>query len=391
MGLLSLFKSKPTIGLDIGSRMVKVVQLKKNGTQIELEKFGVAEIYPDGEKPKNPEVQKQATVEAIKLALQNAHIDSNTAVTAVAGEAIIVRYINLPSMSEAELKNAIKWEAEEYIPFPVEEVNIDSSIVGQAGEGENAQMEVLLVCARKDHISDHVSLVQQAGLMPTCVDVDSFAFLNCYELNYESDPDEVVALVNIGGEISSISVYSDGTPRFSRDISIGGGTITTSLMQRLDLSYEEAEKVKLEHGAPGGQPEEEGPGMAESADSEVMDTIRSTVASMTGEGVQQELSPAERAIRNTLNSLISEIRRSIQFYENQSGGKHVSQLVLGGGCSTMRNLAGYLADELKLPVEIIDPLRRVPVTGSDLDADFLRESKHMLSVGIGLAMRKVVD
>ncbi|NQU42804.1 type IV pilus assembly protein PilM [bacterium] len=205
--------SRPTIGLDIGSRLVKAVQLKKKGKQIELEKFAVQEIYPSGEKPRDAASQRRAVLEAVQQALTKAKISVSQAVSAVAGEAIIVRYIQLPPMPEEEVKNALRFEAEEYIPFRVEDVNIDSAVIGYSGEGQTRRMDVLLVCARKDHINEHVNLIRDAGLTPVTVDVDSFAFLNCYEINYDPDPQEVVALVNIGGDITTISVYSAGYPK----------------------------------------------------------------------------------------------------------------------------------------------------------------------------------
>ncbi|HUT24259.1 MAG TPA: type IV pilus assembly protein PilM [Sumerlaeia bacterium] len=391
------FWSRPSIGLDIGSRVVKAAQLKKAGKNIELEKFGVADIYPSGEKPASPEEVRQAAIDAIKRALTTAKITAVQAVTAVAGESIIVRYIQLPEMPEAELKNALRWEAEEYIPFRVEDVNIDSAIIGRSTEGEGGRLDVLLACVRKDLINDHVSLVKEAGLTPVLVDVDSFAFLNCYDMNYRTDPSEVIGLVNIGGDITSISVTMAGMPRFSRDISIGGGNITNAIRQRLDISAADAEALKIKCGAPKGRPGE--PGGAEQPEAEgsasLRDTIRSTVEAMTGgtgreEGSDRE-AVAERAIRSTLNNLVSEIRRSIQFFENQSRGLSVGRLVIGGGAASLNGLDNFIQSEMNLPVEVIDPLLRIPVTGADIDPNVLRDNRHMLSVGIGLALRKVVD
>jgi type IV pilus assembly protein PilM len=391
------FWSRPSIGLDIGSRVVKAAQLKKAGKNIELEKFGVAEIYPSGEKPASAEEERQVTIDAIKRALTSAKITAVQAVTAVAGESIIVRYIQLPEMPEAELKNALRWEAEEYIPFRVDDVNIDSAVIGRSTEGEGGRLDVLLACVRKDLINDHVALVREAGLTPVLVDVDSFAFLNCYDMNYRTDPSEVIGLVNIGGDITSISVTMAGMPRFSRDISIGGGNITNAIRQRLDISASEAESLKIKCGAPKGRPEE--PGKAErpegGAPASLRDTIRSTVEAMTGgtgreEGSDRE-AVAERAIRSTLNNLVSEIRRSIQFFENQSRGLSVGRLVIGGGTASLNGLDNFIQSEMNLAVEVIDPLLRIPVTGTDIDPNVLRDNRHMLSVGIGLALRKVVD
>ncbi len=386
------FWSRPAaVGLDIGSRLVKVVQLQKNGKNIELEKFGVAEIYPDSDKPQDASAQQQAVIAAIGNAMKMAGITSNQVVTAVAGESIIVRYIQLPVMPESELTNAIRWEAEEFIPFQIDDVNIDSAIIGYTGEGDTRQMDVLLVCARKDLISEQVNLLDSADLQPSIVDVDSFAFLNCFDLNYDPAPDDIVGLVNIGGDITTISVYKDGMPRFSRDISIGGSTVSSAIQQRLGITISEAETLKIRRGVP-----EDG-GDSQAVEGGMADTIRSTVEAMTGEaapaggGADQQDAQADRAIRNTLSSLVSEIRRSIQFFQNQSRGMTVNRIVMGGGASNIQRLDSYLQKELNLPVEVIDPLLRIPVTGKNISPDALKQYRDMLSVSIGLALRKVLD
>jgi type IV pilus assembly protein PilM len=260
---MALWSHPAAVGLDIGSRMVKAVQLKKSGKQIELEKFGVAPIYPGGEKPPEPDQQRAAISKAITQALRDAGITANQMVTAVSGESIIVRYIQMPEMPEAELNNALRWEAEEYIPFQIDDVNIDSAIIGRSGDEGQKKMDVLLVCARKELITDHVARLNDTGLSAAVVDVDSFAFLNCFDLNYDVAPTEAVGLVNIGGDITTISVFMAGLPRFSRDISIGGNTMTGAIQQRLSISHSEAEAVMIHRGAP--KPQQGGPARRETA------------------------------------------------------------------------------------------------------------------------------
>jgi type IV pilus assembly protein PilM len=386
-----VFGGHAAVGLDIGSRVVKVVQLRRNGKSIELEKFGLAEISPRGEKPSAPEDQRRAKVEAIRRVLAEARISGRQAVTAVRGESVIVRYIPMPDMPPEELKNAFRLGAEEYTPYRSEEVNMDWSVIGASGEGSTRRLDVLLVCARKDLINDHVALVKEAGLSAEIVDVDCFAFLNCFELNYQPDPHEVIGLINVGGEITGISVYSGSFPRFSRDISIGGSTITTAMRQRLEMPLAQVEALKISRGVSKQtkKPSEDSAG----GEPSLADTIRSTVEAVTGERLEDTSTEtvADRVIGNTLNNLVSEIRRSIQFFESQSRGLTVGRLVLGGGSSRLKGLDAFIQSELKLPVEIIDPLRRIPVTGRDINASLLRDNNHMLSVGIGLALRKVVD
>ncbi len=379
---------KATVGLDIGSSVVKAVQLRRSGKGIELEKFGIAEIYPEGDKKAAAESVRELKIAAVRKALQSANISAKQAITAVSGESIIVRYIQLPDMPEDELKNALKWEAEEYIPFHIDEVNIDSVILGKAGEG--GKVDVLLVSAKKELVNEHVDLVRAVGLTPLIIDVDSFAFLNCFEVNYQPNPTDVIALINIGAEITSINIYIGGISRFSRDISIAGDTITTSIQSRLGISFAQAEEMKIAEGAPVPSEEAEAEGPSESG---LLDTIRGTVEKITGEelGEDSQEAIAAKLVKNSLTNLVSEIRRSIQFFENQANGKVVQRIVLGGGTSKLRNIDKFFGHELNLPVEIIDPLRRISVVGKDIDSDALIKAKQMLGVGIGLALRKVVE
>jgi len=380
---------KATVGLDIGSSIVKAVQLRRSGKGIELEKFGIAEIYPGGDKKAAAESVRELKIAAVRKALQSANISAKQAITAVSGESIIVRYIQLPDMPEDELKNALKWEAEEYIPFHIDEVNIDSVILGKAGEG--GKVDVLLVSAKKELVNEHIDLIRAVGLTPLIIDVDSFAFLNCFEVNYQPNPTDVIALINIGGEITSINVYIGGISRFSRDISIAGDTITTSIQSRLGISFVQAEEMKIAAGA--SVPSEEAEAEGGPSESGLLDTIRGTVEKITGEelGEDSQEAIAAKMVKNSLTNLLSEIRRSIQFFENQANGRVVQKIVLGGGTSKLRNIDKFFANELNLPVEIIDPLRRISVVGKDIDSDALIKAKQMLGVGIGLALRKVVE
>jgi type IV pilus assembly protein PilM len=392
------FWSRPAaVGLDIGTRLVKAVQLKKTGKKgFALERFGVAEIYPSGEKPASPTQQRPAILDAIKRALSQAGISSREVVTAVAGESVIVRYIPpMPEMPEQELNNALRWHAEEHIPFQIEDVNMSSAIIGHTDQGGERRMDVLLVCAKKELILEHIELLREAGLTPSVVDVDSFAFLNCFDINYSPSAGECIGLINIGGDLTTISVYLDGMPRFSRDISIGGSTISTAISQRLKIPIAEAETLKIRHGLAvkeAGNTDATDAGV----DSELMQTIRSTVQAMTGEAdseISQE-AQVERAIRNTLNNLVGEIRRSIHYYENhenQPRGHSVSRLCIGGGSANLAGLPEHLQRELGLPVEIVDPLKDIPVVQSNVDSRLLDEYRKSLGVGIGLALRKVVD
>lgn len=378
---------KRTVALDIGSSVVKAVQLRKNGRAVELEKFGMAEIYPGIDKKGAGVNRREAKLQAIRQALADGSISAKFSLSAVSGESIIVRYIQLPEMPEDELKGAIRWEAEDYIPFRLEEVNLDSMVLGRSDAGGQPKIDVLLVAAKKELVGEHIDLLRAADLTPAVVDVDSFAFLNCFEANYLPNASEVLALLDIGAEITSISVYIGGVSRFSRDIGIAGDTITSGIQQRLNCSFQRAEELKLKEGAPAAHVDEVDTDFV--AETSLLDTIRGTVEKITGEDLAEE-SPefvASNVIRSTLGNLTNEVRRSIQFFENQPNGKQVQRIAVGGGTALLKNIDQYLSRELHLPVEVINPLRNITFTGNDSQRTKLERVRQMLGVSVGLGLR----
>jgi type IV pilus assembly protein PilM len=403
----NMFGKKAVIGLDIGSSIVKAVQLRRSGKAIEIEKCGVAEIYPNGDKGNVAIDAAQATVEAVKRALADGKISAKQAISSVGGEPVIVRYIQMQRLPDEELRNALQWEAEGYIPYDIDEVHIDFHKLGDSADSAD-KVDVLLVAAKKDLIERHLNVIKKADLVPALVDVDSFAFLNQFEFNYSPDASQVIALIDIGAETTSISIYRDGVSRFSREISIAGDSITGAIQNKLSTTFAQAEKYKIDLGAPaptesassslgsltstsgfGGT----GTGAGGTGGSDLLDRIRGTVERITGEDLGDD-SPeamARKAIKNTLNNLVNEIKRSIQFYENQASGPAVARVMVGGGSSRMKNIDAYLKGELKLDVGLVDPLNRVRPRGKDVNMAQLNANKPSLSVAVGLALRDIMD
>jgi len=381
-----MFASKSVVGLDIGSSKVKAVQLRKVGGKYEIERFGVADVYPGGDRSASQASTFELKANAARMALESGKITAKYAVSAVAGESIIVRYIQMIEMLEEELKKALRYEAEEYLPFALDEVNIDSVVLGPSATP--GKLDVLLVCARKDLINEHYQIIRSLGLIPLIIDVEGFAFLNAFEACYKPSNNDCVALVNIGAETTNINIYIGGTSRFSRDIAIAGNAITSAIMNKTGVPFAKAEAVKRSVGAPVAEAKEaDGEG-----ESSLISTIRGTVERITGSDLGDDSleSNATKAIGQTLEQLAGEVRRSIQFFENQAGGATVQRLFLGGGSARMKNLTEYLSAGMQLPVEIMDPLRSVAV-GRDVRRELVEEHREQLAVGIGLALRKVVD
>ncbi|MDX2177851.1 MAG: type IV pilus assembly protein PilM [Candidatus Sumerlaeia bacterium] len=377
-----MFGKKSVVGLDIGSSKVKAIQLRRAGNRLEVERFGVADVF-------SPDRPQGASVSDLKLtaareAVASGRLDAKYSVSAVAGESIIVRYIQMIEMPEAELKNALRWEAEEYLPFAIDEVNIDSVVLGPSASP--GKVDVLLVCARKDMITEHYNIIRSVGLTPLVVDVEGFAFLNCFEAIYKPGPQDCVALVNIGAETTNINIYVGGTSRFSRDIPIAGNAITSAVMNKASVDFAKAEEVKRIVGAPSSEAKaDDGEG-----ESSLISTIRGSVERITGSdlGDNSVEANAEKAIAQTLEQFVGELRRSVQFFENQPGGKTVSRVFVGGGSAKMKNLTDYVASGLDIPVEIMDPLRGLSV-GSGVNRDLIEAHREQLAVCVGLALRNL--
>jgi len=346
------FQNKSIFGLDIGSSSVKAVELEVSSRGFELQKLGIAQV-PHEAIVQGAFLNTGAIVEAIKEAVEGAKIKSNQVAVAVSGHSVIVKKINLPAMTREELEESIRWEAEQYIPFDVNEVNLDFQILNLgAVEG---QMEVLLVAAKKELIDDYVNVLSEAGLVPAVIDVAGFAVANAWIANTELAGDEVVAVANLGAQSANINVLAGGMPTFTRDVAIGGNAFTEEIQKALSVSFDEAERIKL-----GGSSEE---------DSE--------------EVVPQEV---EAAMRTVSDSVIGEISRSLDFYTATSAESRVSRMVLAGGGSKVPGLDRRFQEKTGIPVERLDPLSRM-LPSSRYESDFVADMAPFLGVGIGLALR----
>jgi type IV pilus assembly protein PilM len=353
---LPSFGSKSVVGLDIGSSAVKAVELSRRGRskEFELTHLGVASM-PAEAIVQGAFLNSSAIVEAIREAIEKAKIRTKNVAAAVSGHSVIVKKVSLPAMTRDELDEQIRWEAEQYIPFDVNEVNLDFQILnGGGGEG---QMEVLLVAAKKDLVDDYVQVIREAGLVPVAIDVAAFAVENAFEANYDVRADEVVALVNIGAQVVNINIISNGAPAFTRDITTAGNQYTEEIQKALSISFEEAERIKL-----GGRRSES-----------------------SQEVVPQEVESAMRAVTETV---IGEISRSLDFFSATSADSRIERVVLCGGGAGVAGLQAGFQQRSGAKVEIMDPLARM-IPNSRFEANYLDEVAPALGVGVGLALRRM--
>src|SRR5437762_13268139 len=249
-------KTKAIVGLDIGSSAVKAVQRKPSGKSHKVTAFAVEPIPPDSIVD-GAIIDGTAVAEAIRRLFANAAFKSKEVAASLSGNAVIVKKINLPVMTEADLGESILWEAEQYIPFDVQDVNLDYQIL-DPGTGENSKgtMDVLLVAAKKEKIADYTGVIAQAGKTPVVVDVDAFALQNAYEMNYGHDDQAVVVLLNAGASAININIIQGDQSVFTRDIAMGGNAYTEAVQKELNLPFDTAEALKKGEAVEGATFEE---------------------------------------------------------------------------------------------------------------------------------------
>jgi type IV pilus assembly protein PilM len=351
-------KGKLAVGLDIGSGSVKVCQLKPlKAGRFQLQAFGMVHLPPEAIVD-GALMNSTAVVDAIQELFASQKIRSKEVATSVSGHSVIIKKINLPQMSPEELEESIQWEAEQYIPFDINDVNIDVQILNTEST-QAGQMDVLLVAAKKDMVNDYTEVIASAGLTPVVVDIDAFAVQNQFEINYEVPRSETVVLINIGASVTNINVLANGISTFTRDISIGGGQFTDAIQKALNVSYDEAEALKLGGGGP---------------DSDAV--------------VPQEV---ERVLQTEAEAIANEVQRSLDFYAATSADAHLARIFLSGGSSKIPALVKTIEGRTGVPVEVMNPFRNVDISAGRFDSGYLQNVAPLAAVSVGLALRSPAD
>jgi len=303
-------------------------------------------------------MDSQLVTETIQRLFQRCKIKTSTPVaTALCGHHVIVKRISLPVMSDAELAESIHWEAEQYIPFDIEDVNLDYQILEGSSLSGEGNMDVLLAAAKRDKINDYIGVVNQAGLNPQAVDIASFAMQNAFEANYEFESDQVVALVDIGSAVSSISVLHGGSSVYWRDINIGGNQYTDAIQKELNLSAEQAEQLKR----------------GEEIDGIPYERVQPTLSAVT-------------------DDIGTEIQKTLDFFKQISAtDQALDRLYLTGGTAQIVHMKESLAERLGTQVELFNPFRKIPPASKEASAELINEMMPTASVAVGLALRKPGD
>ncbi len=398
-------RSKGIVGLDIGSHAVKVVAMKpqRGDVPFQLTHFGIADL-PSESIVEGAVVRPGDVAEVIRELLNNNKIKGSRIATAVSGHAVIVRRVTMPRMDEAELRDSIVWEAEEYIPFDVDDVNLDFAILDENEGG--ADMDVVLVAAKRDRIDEFVAVIDEAGREPVVVDVDAFALQNAFELNYPERQHEDIALLNMGASVINAAVLEEGRPVFWRDITLGVRNYVDSFQLEFMIDYFDAEEVlRRAGGGEGGENDQmdaELGGWEDDKDDEysyendavdgaLEDTVEEAAAGdddATGGIRDASRDPrVQEVVGEVSERLITEIKKTFDFYHAQSMRERFDAVFLAGGGAHVTDLTQRLEQRLGTPVELLDPLRRVSIPTKSFDPEYVRSIAPQAAVAVGLAMR----
>ena len=355
---MALFgKAKKTVvGLDIGSSAVKAVELKAVGKGYRVTAFAAEPVPPDAIVD-GAIIDAGSVADAIRRVFDgNKAFRTKEVCASLSGNAVIVKKITLPVMTENELSESIYWEAEQYIPFDIQDVNLDYQIL-DPGTGANARgsMDVLLVAAKKEKIADYTSVITQSGRTPVIVDVDAFALQNAFEVNYGLEAGKVVVLLNAGASAININILLGDQSVFTRDISMGGNAYTEAVQKELDLPFELAEQLKKGIPVDGATFEE-----------------------------------AQPVLHAVTENVLLEIQKTFDFFKATAASDQIDRIMLSGGASRVDGFREMVQERFNAPVEEFDPVRAVTWDAKKLGGES-GELAATAAVAVGLALRKMGD
>jgi type IV pilus assembly protein PilM len=353
--MFSFGSAKSVVGLDIGSHSIKVANIKI-GKEPQLSNFGIIPLPHDQAVVDGAIVDSPAVAEALKTFFKESKLKTNNVVASVSNQNIITRFIKVPLMGDDEMDEAIKYEAEQYVPYALEDMNLSYHKLGQVDDDGMAQSSLLLVCAQKEFVANFMATLKEAQIVPQVLDVDNLAIINSLEASIK--PDEVTAIIDIGAASTNVNILKEGTLKFSRNIPIAGNNITSVIMNVMKLDFYQAEVIKKEDGSVSIDDDD--------ADSEISEVVKTII-----------------------EDLASEISRSFDYYKAQFREQMIHRILLTGGTAKLPNIDNYFANELGVEVELGDPTFGLVSTVANPDQ--LQEHLLELPAAIGLALREAVS
>ena len=343
---MALFgRTRSTIGLDIGSGFIKMVQVNHEGDQPEVIRVAMRPLLPDA--IVEGEIMDHGLVaDTVSALFQEIGIKSKDVVTAVGGHDVIIKKIEMDRMKESDAREVIRWEAEQHVPFDIKSVELDFQILDPGGDG--MRMEVLLVAAKRELVDNKVSLLTDSGLNVSVIDVDAFALHNAFKYNYPEAMDGVVALTNVGHEVTNVNILEDGVPILTRDIPFGSRRVREDLQRERGLTAEQAEEVVQ---------------------------------------AREAIPDLDRFVEQSSDEVAVGIERAAAFLMTRQSGEGLGRIYLSGGGARVPGMAAALSRRMNVETHMVNPFQRVPVApgaAGDLNLD---EAAPMLLLPLGLALR----
>jgi type IV pilus assembly protein PilM len=348
--------SKSLVGLDIGSSSIKLAEIISSSHGHILDRFLQIPlskgIIADGVLTDSRELSLK-----IKELFKKSGCRGRGIVTSLSGNSVIIKKVSFAHMDGTELRDLIRDEAGKYLPFDnMDDVNYDFQILGDNELNPN-QMDVIIVAAKKDIINSYLDAISGACLNVAIMDVDSFALETMYEANYEYESKEIVVIVNIGASITNINVIKDGMSIFTRDFTLGGNSITEALQEKYKVTFDEAEKIKID-----GLPDND-----------------------------QGNIELRNNILDYSEPIYSEIERSIDYFRSTFGGEYIKHVYLSGGSAKINDITKILSQKLNIETEIINPFLKIGYNKKNIDAKTLESIRPVAAVAVGLGLRKIGD
>ncbi len=363
MGMFTFGASNTAVGIDIGTSAVKIVQLKKTPSGPELINYGMLSLPPDA-MVEGSVGDPQSVAAVIKDLLKTKKIKPERSFASISGQNVIMRFTKLPIMSPEELEQTVRIEAEQYVPYAIDEVSITHAVLNTVDEEEEGggKYSILLVVAQKDLVGSYTDVLKGAGISAEIIDVDTIAAINALENSYmqsasSQEGGEVVAIIDAGARTTNISVLKAGILMFTRNIPIAGNNITDMIKDVMKQEFEQAESIKIEEAEVS---------MGDGGGNEIADVVKTTV-----------------------DDLASEIRRSFDYFKAQSREPLIHRIILSGGSSNLKSFNTFLSNELGVDVYMGNPLEGIAVTAPEPDE--LYDKLQQFTVAIGLALRGVVE
>mgnify|MGYP001171160486 CR=1 FL=1 len=346
-------KKAHLIGLDIGSRAIKLGEVaQKKGHRI-LKKFGMAKL-PQGAIVEGRIKEPRVVADAIKGLVKQLKVREKNVATSIAGYSVIIKKIVVRKMYDEEFQDSVQYEAEQYFPFDLEDVNIDFHIIGEHEANPN-QMNVMLVAAKKEVVDDHIELLRMADLNPCVIDVDVFALERAFEDCYLQE-EKSVALIDIGANRLNVNIVKNNVSAFTRDVAIGGEEITREIASRFNCPFEEAEHIKL--------------------------------GKATDRVDQKDL---QDIFFSFISNWSNEIRRVIDFYYSTYPDEEIKRIILSGGAVQTDGFIRHLQADTSIEAEMFEPFSYLKINEKDHDMAYLRRIAPQAAICMGLAARRVDD